>query len=301
MRIARRPIAPHAICCAVACAHVAIGTIDRTRCGNVIAHSSTCMPPIDPPMTECQTAIAEVIGQSRLRAHHVADRDDREPAAVRLAVDRVRRRRPGRALAATEHVGAHDEPPVGVDRQPGPDRALPPAGGRVTVPGRAGGVAVAGPRVAQQDGVAWLVVERSPRLVGDDDVVERDAAVERERARSNVEELAMAHGVAGTPRTARRAWLARHLVLLLALVSVSGRRTREAELPCDAGPHPRRSGMAPWGFLPGCRIVGVGKPTITRDANLSETLAIARAVHVFNSATRLTRATDSTESRDQNG
>ena len=50
-RIARRPIAPQAICCAVACVHVAIGTIERTRSGYMIAHSSTCIPPIEPPIT----------------------------------------------------------------------------------------------------------------------------------------------------------------------------------------------------------------------------------------------------------
>ena len=64
----------------------------------------------------------------------------------------------------------------------------------------------------------------------------------------------MADGVARTPRAACRQWLARHRFLLLVLVSAGGRRTREASLPCRTGPHPRRGGMAPWGFLPGCRI-----------------------------------------------
>ena len=34
--------------------HVAIGMIERTRCGYMIAHSSTCIPPIEPPTTACQ-------------------------------------------------------------------------------------------------------------------------------------------------------------------------------------------------------------------------------------------------------
>ena len=48
---------PHAICCALASAHVAIGTTAPTRWGNMIAHSRTCMPPIEPPTTACQRAM----------------------------------------------------------------------------------------------------------------------------------------------------------------------------------------------------------------------------------------------------
>ena len=61
--------------------HVAIGTIERTRCGYMIAHSSTCIPPIEPPTTACQRAIAEVVGEAGLGPHHVADRDtgNRDP------------------------------------------------------------------------------------------------------------------------------------------------------------------------------------------------------------------------------
>ena len=47
---------------------------------------------------------------------------------------------------------------------------------------RAGGVAVAGPRVAQQNRVGTVGVEPSPRLVGDVDVVQHRADVEREPA-----------------------------------------------------------------------------------------------------------------------
>ena len=52
--MARRPVLHQAICWAVAAAHVAMGTMERTRSGNITAHSRTCMPPIEPPMTQCQ-------------------------------------------------------------------------------------------------------------------------------------------------------------------------------------------------------------------------------------------------------
>jgi hypothetical protein len=49
--IAWRPVLQYAICCAVAARQVAMGTSDATRSGNITPHSSTCMPPIDPPST----------------------------------------------------------------------------------------------------------------------------------------------------------------------------------------------------------------------------------------------------------
>jgi len=32
-----------------------MGTSERTRSGKVVPHSSTCMPPMEPPMTLCHT------------------------------------------------------------------------------------------------------------------------------------------------------------------------------------------------------------------------------------------------------
>ena len=37
--------------------HVAIATSERTRRGYMTAHSSACMPPIDPPITDSQRVI----------------------------------------------------------------------------------------------------------------------------------------------------------------------------------------------------------------------------------------------------
>ena len=69
---------------------------------------------------------AERVGEHRLHRDLVADRDRREAANRTDGRSRDRRRRPGRSLAAAEHVGAHDEELVGVDRAPGPDERVPP-------------------------------------------------------------------------------------------------------------------------------------------------------------------------------
>ena len=94
----------------------------------------------------------------------VADRD-RPGSASRTGVPvaGIDRRRPGRALAAAEHVRAHDEEPVGVDRR-ARARSMPshhptsPWPG----PGRPGGVAVAGERVQHEHRVRRVGVERRP-------------------------------------------------------------------------------------------------------------------------------------------
>ena len=55
--MARRCTALQAICSVLAAAQVASGRIDRTRCGYMTAHSSTCIPPIEPPITASQQPI----------------------------------------------------------------------------------------------------------------------------------------------------------------------------------------------------------------------------------------------------
>jgi hypothetical protein len=54
MRMTRRPVDHHAICCALAATAVEMGTIECTRSGCMTAHSNACMPPMEPPMTQCQ-------------------------------------------------------------------------------------------------------------------------------------------------------------------------------------------------------------------------------------------------------
>ena len=149
------------------------------------------------------------LGQERaLRAHHVGNGDHGKVRAVRPAGRGIVRRRPRRAAAAAEEIGADDEEAVGVERLAGADHAVPPAqaaaaigvallGGEAVA--RAGGrgrgrvacgVRVAGKRVTHEDHVVARGRERAVGFVGDADGVELAAAVERERARQ-VEELGL--------------------------------------------------------------------------------------------------------------
>ena len=113
-----------------------------------------------------QLVDAEVIDQAHLRIDHVADGDDGEVEAVGLARARVDRGGPRRAHAAAEDVGADDEEAVGVDRLAGADERRPPAGlaGHRVL---ARDVLVARQRVADEDGVGLVGVERAVGLVGD--------------------------------------------------------------------------------------------------------------------------------------
>src|SRR3546814_5418354 len=55
----------------------------------------------------------EMIKQHRLRAHHVADGDDGKLHTIGRAGFRIGARRPRRAHAASEHVGADEKMPRG--------------------------------------------------------------------------------------------------------------------------------------------------------------------------------------------
>ena len=70
----------------------------------------------------------EMIEQEFLRAHHVADRDERKFDPVGAARDGVERRRDRGALATAEDIRAHDEEAVRVDGLAGADEIVPPAG-----------------------------------------------------------------------------------------------------------------------------------------------------------------------------
>ena len=73
------------------------------------------VPPGDP----------EVVGEAGLGAHHVADRQHREPRPVRPAVDRVRRRRPG-ASPGSRRARSSTRRSSGWCRSAGPARPSTP-------------------------------------------------------------------------------------------------------------------------------------------------------------------------------
>ena len=199
---------------------------------------------------------------------------DREGGAVWPARVGIDRRRPGRPLAAAEHVGADDEVPFGVDRQRRADDALPPTRRGMAAAGGSGQVAVASPRVADQHRVGPGGVQLAPRLVGDGDVGEPAAVVERERTvGGDGQEAAPAGVVARAPRAADRVRRrVDHRHLLSSSVGLAGvSRERKRSLPGSPGgprPHLRRCGReAPWGFRP--RLPDLDGPEadeVTRDA-----------------------------------
>ena len=121
-----------------------------------------------------------MIEQRCLRAHHVGDGDHREAQVPRLAGRRIARQRTGGAHAAAQHVGADQEVARGIEHLARPDHALPPAllaGHRMLLDDEL----IAGQRVADQDGVGLVGVQRAVGLVGHAIGAEIDAAVELER------------------------------------------------------------------------------------------------------------------------
>ena len=131
----------------------------------------------------------------------------------------MQRSRTRRSLTTAENVGAHDEPLVRVDGETRTDRTLPPTRRRVTEIGRTGDVTVARPGVAHQDRVARVGVERSPRLVRDDDAIEHLTRVEGQLAIER-QELPIPYRVGRTPGTRHG-----HCIVHLGLLS-STRRGR---------------------------------------------------------------------------
>ncbi|MPN01478.1 hypothetical protein SDC9_148687 [bioreactor metagenome] len=114
----------------------------------------------------CPAVDAEDVGEACLGIHPVTDRDDREIGAPGLAGGRVDRRRAGRAVAAARIVQADDEEAVGVERAAGADDVVPPADVVWLVRVVAGNVVMAGKRMADQDGVGFVSVQRAVGLDG---------------------------------------------------------------------------------------------------------------------------------------
>ena len=123
---------------------------------------------------------AERIEQSHMRAHHVANGDDRETHGIRLPVV-GEAGGPGRPHAAADHIGADYVETVGVDRLARAHHTFPPAGlaGQWM---RAGDILVAGQRMAQQDRVRSVLGQRPVGLIGDLDTRQYAPAIERQRS-----------------------------------------------------------------------------------------------------------------------
>ena len=92
----------------------------------------------------------------------------------------MRGRGTGAALATAEHVRADEEVAAGVERLARPDEVLPPAAGGMAGPRRSLDVGVAGQRMADQHRVRAVVVELSPRLVGERGLAQHAPTLEGE-------------------------------------------------------------------------------------------------------------------------
>ena len=97
----------------------------------------------------------QMLDQHGLRPHHVADGDQRKCQAIRLAGRGIIFRRPGRAHAAANDIGADHKEAVGIDRLARPHHGGPPArlaGDRMV----RGDELIAGQGMADQDRIAFV-------------------------------------------------------------------------------------------------------------------------------------------------
>ncbi len=127
-----------------------------------------------------QAVDPEMIEQHGLRTHHVANGDDGKFQAPWLAGGGAGRSRAGRSHATAQHVRADHKIALGIDRAAWTDHGLPPAAlarHRMHI----GDMLVAGQRVADQDRIAALGIERAVGLVGDLERRKLDARVEPQR------------------------------------------------------------------------------------------------------------------------
>ena len=121
------------------------------------------MPPSEPPATAASRAMPSSRQERALRAHHVGDRDHGEVRAVRPAGRGIERRRPGRAAAAAEQIGADDEVAIGVERLAGADHAVPPAEAAAAIGVAAVRVAILGGETVARAGRRGRAPSSPPR------------------------------------------------------------------------------------------------------------------------------------------
>ena len=120
---------------------------------------------------------AQMVNQQILCAHHIGNGDDRKIQPIRAAAIRFVALRAGRAATSAQYIGANDEIFIGIDNTARPDHLRPPAlfiGQRI-IPRR---MLVAGQRMANENGIAFVFIERAVSAIGQFDMIERRAAVE---------------------------------------------------------------------------------------------------------------------------
>src|SRR5262245_20531717 len=121
-----------------------------------------------------------MVEQHGLRAHHVADCNDRKIKAPWFACFRIRRRWPGGAHASTQNIRADHKIALGIDRPAGADHRFPPARfPRYRM--HTGAVLVSCEGMTNQHGIRTLRVECAIGLEGNLEWREIDAGVEFER------------------------------------------------------------------------------------------------------------------------
>src|SRR5690606_26061517 len=177
-------------------AAVAMGTAVNTRSECRAAHSSTCMPPIEPPMTQKSwsmpslsisrtwaSTMSPMVMTGKLRPYGFPvfgsmDAGPVDPMHPPMTLGQMTKNRlvsiglprptivspPGRPSATYDDVGADDAEPARIDRLAATGHRLPPAR-LASYRMRVGGVLVARERMAHQDSIRLVRVKLAVRLV----------------------------------------------------------------------------------------------------------------------------------------
>ena len=125
--MARHWTEQRAICSAVAAAPTASTAARATRSGWPTHHSSTRMPPIEPPTTPAQRSMPRRSARSISAATWSRIGEAREPRRPTGGPSGAGDAGPVVPWQPPEHVGADHEVAVGVDGPTGSDELLPPA------------------------------------------------------------------------------------------------------------------------------------------------------------------------------
>ena len=153
------------------------------RCGHPVGEmrrpAERLHPAHRPADDRVQPRDAEMVEQQGLAPRHVADRHDRKAHRIGFAI-LCHRLRPRRPHAPANRIDRNHAEPVGIDWPARPDHPRPPAGFAGNRMHR-GDMLVAGQRVADENCVRCVGVERAIAFIGEFDRRQHAPAVERER------------------------------------------------------------------------------------------------------------------------